>query len=528
MPTLAGRSVGNVQPTGQPVARKIPLMNADGFLSYRDKPELLESWLNGLGVRDPRRAGRDLLDLIDHAGPGRMELIGRIAVQLDTVLPRCPEPGMALANLEQFVAGQPDPEPALCKLAENIKTTEILLHVFSTSQYLSEVLIRDPGLLGWLQAGAERPDREALIEDLWSSLSGASTEAHQALAIRRFRLRETLRIGYNDIVRGLPLEVITLDLSNLADACTEAATRLARWWAEARFGPALRTDGSPARFVVLGLGKLGGTELNYSSDIDLVFLYDEDGRTSGPRVVSNAEFFARMGAEIVRLLTEHTARGVAYRVDMRLRPDGEQGALARSLDATLGYYETRGRTWERQALIKCRPVAGDLGLGRTFVEAVTPFIYRRYLGASEISEIKALKRRIEQRTVSAGAPILRSRRATVEFATSSSWSSFCSCCTAASIPRSAAPIPCWPFTSSNRSVASPPMNEASWMTPIAFFGGSSTGSRFFSTARLTRCPGAWKSCGRWRSGWATCRLDRAKTGPSPRTASWQTIAARPR
>ena len=378
-------------------------MNAEGFLSYRDKPELLESWLWGLGVRDPRRAGRDLQDLIDRAGPGRLELIARIAVQLDTVLPRCPEPGMALANLERFVAGQPDPEPGLRNLAENIKTTEILLQVFSTSQYLSEVLIRDPALLGWLQAGTERPDREAQIEDLWHSLCGASTEAHQALAIRRFRLREILRIGYNDIVRGLPMEVVTLDLSNLADACTEAATRLARWLAEARFGPALRADGSPARFVVLGLGKLGGTELNYSSDIDLVFLYDEDGRTSGPRVVSNAEFFARMGAELVRLLAEHTAQGVAYRVDMRLRPDGEQGVLARSLDATLGYYETRGRTWERQALIKCRPVAGDLGLGRTFIEAITPFIYRRYLGASEISEIKALKRRIEQRTVSAGA-----------------------------------------------------------------------------------------------------------------------------
>ena len=154
---------------------------------------------------------------------------------------------------------------------------------------------------------------------------------------------------------------------------------------------ALRADGKPARFVVLGLGKLGGTELNYSSDIDLVFLYDEDGRTSGPRVVSNAEFFTRMGAEIVRLLAEHTSQGVAYRVDMRLRPDGEQGTLARSLAATLGYYETRGRTWERQALIKCRPVAGDLELGATFVAAITPFIYRRYLGGSEIAEIKALE-----------------------------------------------------------------------------------------------------------------------------------------
>ncbi len=377
-------------------------MDADGLLSAGDKPEQLESWFSSLGVRDPRRAGRDFLDLVARAGPDRHDLIAQITVQLSSVLPRCPDPGMALANLERFVAGQNDPEPALRELAENIKTTEILLQVFSTSQFLSEVLIRDPGLLDWLQAGAERPDRQSLIEDLWNSLDRMSSEAQQALAIRRFRSRETLRIGYNDIVRGLPVEVITLDLSNLADACIEAATRLARRSAQDRFGPALRADGSPARFVVLGLGKLGGTELNFSSDIDLVFLYDEDGRTTGRRVVSNAEFFARMGAEIVRLLAEHTAQGVAYRVDMRLRPDGEEGALARSLAATLGYYETRGRTWERQALIKCRPVAGDLDLGRTFLEAITPFIYRRYLGASEISEIKAMKRRIEQRTVSAG------------------------------------------------------------------------------------------------------------------------------
>src|SRR5262249_24233822 len=220
--------------------------------------------------------------------------------------------------------------------------------------------------------------------------------------IRHFRLRETLRIGYNDIVRGSPLEVITLDLSNPADACMEAATRLARLWAESRFGTPRRQDGAPARFVVLGLGQLGGAELNYSSDIDLVFLYDEDGRTDGERVVSNMEFFERMGAEVVRLLAEQSALGQAYRVDMRLRPDGEQGALARSLEATLGYYVTRGRTWDRQALIKSRPVAGDLELGLTFVREVTPFIYRRYLAASEIAEIKTLKRRMEQRTFSAG------------------------------------------------------------------------------------------------------------------------------
>src|SRR5262249_28254642 len=151
------------------------------------------------------------------------------------------------------------------------------------------------------------------------------------------------------------------------------------------------------------LGKLGGEELNYSSDIDLIFLYDAEGQTAGPRAATNGEFFARLGGEIVRLLSDHTALGPAYRVDMRLRPEGDHGPLARSLPATLGYYETTGRTWERQALIKCRPVAGDLALGDQFLAAITPFVYRQYLGGAEIGEIKAMKRRIENRTRSAGA-----------------------------------------------------------------------------------------------------------------------------
>jgi glutamate-ammonia-ligase adenylyltransferase len=377
-------------------------MKADSFLAFHHIPDSLRGWLAGLGVRDPDRAARDLRDLVKHAGPGSLGALARIAVQLETVLPRCPDPGMALTSLERFIAAEQDPGPMLLDLATRPRTTEMLLQVFSTSQHLSELLIRDPALLPWLQSGPERRDREALIDELWNDLATARGEREQSLAIRRFRHRETLRIGYNDIVRGFPLEVITLDLSNLADACAEAAVRLARSWAEARFGVPGRADGGPARFVVLGLGKLGGGELNYSSDIDLLFLYDAEGASDGPRVVSNAEFFGRMGTEIVRILAEHSELGIAYRVDMRLRPDGEQGALARSLDATLGYYVSRGRTWERQALIKCRPVAGDLALGRTFVDAITSFVYRRYLGAAEIAEIKALKRRIEQRTVSAG------------------------------------------------------------------------------------------------------------------------------
>lgn len=372
----------------------------DWFRSILDDPATTRLWLGGLGVRDADRGLRDLRDLAARAGPTAP--MPRLAIQLDAILPRCPDPGMALTNLERFVAACPNPEEVLALLAESDRTTEIVVQLFSTSQHLSELLIRDPSLLGWLRSGPQRLDRDALAADLWESLRGVPDDDGRRLALRHFRQREMLRIGYNDIVRGLPLEVITLDLSALADACVEGACRLARARVEARHGVPCSPDGVPARFVVLALGKLGGEELNYSSDIDLIFLYDDEGQTTGPRAASNAEFFARMGGEIVRLLADHTALGLAYRVDMRLRPEGDQGALARSLAATLGYYETNGRTWERQALIKCRPIAGDLDLGRTFVDAITPFVYRRYLSAAEINEIKAMKRRIEQRTLSAG------------------------------------------------------------------------------------------------------------------------------
>nr|WP_303652551.1 bifunctional [glutamate--ammonia ligase]-adenylyl-L-tyrosine phosphorylase/[glutamate--ammonia-ligase] adenylyltransferase [Paludisphaera mucosa] len=363
---------------------------------------MTRKWLQGLGVRDLDRGLRDLEDLARHAGPEPRPLLARIAGQFDVVLPRSSDPGMALTNFERYVAALPDPPSGLAQLAARPRTTETLLQVFSTSQHLSELLIRRPELIDWLQSGADRRDRGTLIADLWNTLTAEGPVEDPRIVLRRFRLRETLRIGYNDIVRGFPLEVTTADLSYLADACVEAATRLARASVERRFGSPTCADGRPARFAVLGLGKLGGIELNYSSDIDLIFLYDEVGATTGPRVVTNAEFFARMSAEIVQLLSDHTALGMAYRVDMRLRPEGEQGVLVQSFDATMGYYVTRGRTWERQALIKCRTVAGDLGLGGGFIEAITPFIYRRYLSASEISEIKSLKRRIEQRTVSAG------------------------------------------------------------------------------------------------------------------------------
>ncbi len=386
--------------SGHGIMAVLPIVTLDRAWVLLDDPETARRWLSGLGIRDVERGFRDLRDLSRRGSSAR--ILAKLATALHALLPRCPDPGMALTNLERFVSANPLPEAALEGLVDETRALEILIQLFSTSQHFSELIIRDPASPAWLREGSDRRDRTTLIAELWDSVREAGDDEAERLTLRRFRRRETLRVGYNDIVRGLPLELITLDLSHMADACVEAAYRLARRRAEGRHGVPRGRDASPARFVVLGLGKLGGEELNYSSDIDLIFLYDDEGQTDGTRSISNAEFFARMGGELVRLLADHSSLGQAYRVDMRLRPEGEQGALARSLGATLGYYETTGRTWERQALIKCRPVAGDLGLGREFLDAIEPFVYRRYLGGAEIGEIKALKRRIEGRTVSAG------------------------------------------------------------------------------------------------------------------------------
>ena len=364
-----------------------------------DSPAAEETrrWLARAGVDDLDRGARDLRDIARRGLDDRAhaELIAR----LGRLLPACPDPGLALTQLDRFLAAGGLAAPLLA----DPRAAEVAVRILGSSPFLGEILIGDPPLLGWLRDGPDRRDAATLVEELWAELTAAEGDDARRDALRGFRRREMLRIGYNDIVRELPLDVTSEDLSHLAEACVEAARRIAEGHALRRHGTPIGPEGLPSKFVVLALGKLGGEELNYSSDIDLIFLYDEEGQTDGPRSVSNAEHFARLGGEVVRILADPAALGAAYRVDMRLRPEGGQGALARSLAATLGYYETSGRTWERQALIKCRPIAGDASLGRRFLEAIEPFVYRRYLGGAEIGEIKAMKRRIEARTRVQGA-----------------------------------------------------------------------------------------------------------------------------
>ena len=184
---------------------------------------------------------------------------------------------------------------------------------------------------------------------------------------------------------------------DLADALIEAALGVVeRWEAERHGEPLGASSNEPQRLAVLALGKLGGRELNLSSDVDLIFTFAEDGRTASG--LSNRNFFTRVGQHLIEALHSVTEDGFTFRVDMRLRPYGGSGALVMDSAAMTGYFETQGRDWERYAFIKARPCAGDLAVGAAFLDAIEPFVYRRYLDFGAIDEMRAMKaRRMDDR-----------------------------------------------------------------------------------------------------------------------------------
>lgn len=376
-------------------------MHADNLHRCLESLEHARPLLHLWNVNDAERGQRNLQHLAQSLG---VQPLRELCPVLTRLLPRCADPDMALNNLERFLAN-PVAALHLPALLENrARGLEVLLQLLSTSHFFTDLLSLNPDFLDMLRVPLRRsPTPEELRDQLQADVDAAGDDQALLRAFRRFRNQQILRIGTNDIIRDRPLEEITQDLSHVADAALEVALATALRNLRRRYGQATQPDGEPCRVAVLAFGKHGGQELNYSSDIDLMFLYEEDGVTrGGTRSVSHDEFFPRVVSEVVRLLSAHTAHGQAYRVDLRLRPEGERGPLARSLASTLAYYDTLGRTWERQALIKVRPVAGDRALGQRFLQAIESFVYRKYLTVAEINEIKLVKRRIEQKTSRAG------------------------------------------------------------------------------------------------------------------------------
>jgi len=233
-------------------------------------------------------------------------------------------------------------------------------------------------------------DWDRALADL---LTPGASEHESLAALRTFRHREMLRILWRDHAQLASLEEAFEALSQLADCCIRAALSVATATLEQKYGTPCGADsGQPQSLVVLGMGKLGGNELNFSSDIDLIFAYPEAGLTRGGRQeLDNQSYFIRLGQMVIRLLDAVTEDGFAFRVDMRLRPYGDSGALVGSYNALEVYYQEQGREWERYAMIKARPITGTPEAQESLMNMLGSFVYRRYTDFSVIAALREMK-----------------------------------------------------------------------------------------------------------------------------------------
>ena len=279
--------------------------------------------------------------------------------------------------------------------SEIIKSSK---YVFAFSDFVAASCTRDPAVL------TDLIDSEDIFQGRQSNgyasrlktlLADAGDEESLMRQLRCCRRREMVRIAWRDLAGWADLDETMADLSSFADACIHGALNvLYQWQCEISGIPRAR-NGSEQHLVVLGLGKLGARELNFSSDVDLIFAYPQTGSTSGNgQSTGNADFFTRLSRRLIKVIGQPTADGFVFRVDARLRPFGEGGPLTMDFDAMEQYYQQQGREWERYALIKARAVAGGIEAGKRLLEKLHPFIYRRYLDYSAFESLREMKQLI--------------------------------------------------------------------------------------------------------------------------------------
>ena len=284
-----------------------------------------------------------------------------------------------------------------CKALEEHRRE--ILCVWAASPFAAKTCIQNPHLLPELfkSGDLKRPYKVSEIaERVRKAVESADSEDAFKRCLRKLRRREWLRIAWRDLSGQAELDETLRELSELAEHSVDRALDYCYRALCQTFGAPCNRAGEEQRLVVLGMGKLGGCELNFSSDIDLIFAYPEEGQTSGARAIDNQQFFVRLGQKLIKVLAELTAHGFVFRIDMRLRPFGDAGPLALSIDAMEDYYQTHGRDWERYALIKARAIAGDRKAGGELLKRLRPFVYRRYLDYGAFGSLRDMKALIDE------------------------------------------------------------------------------------------------------------------------------------
>jgi glutamate-ammonia-ligase adenylyltransferase len=343
--------------------------------------------------------------------PALLEAIGRTA-----------DPDQALNHWERWLASGVSRSAVLDYLRSAPRMLDLVCAIFGNSDSLAFTLVRDPLLLYWLAQQnvlSIAPTRAGMERTIRQSLEGVIATELKLDLLRRFRHREMLRIGVRDLVRLADVVETTASLSDLASVLIDAAYSIVNTDLRARFGIPMHKSRQgrwvETGFTVIAMGKLGGHELNYSSDVDVLYVCGSHEGGTKPTVsglpkakgfkqrrLSNEEYFEILARELTKALTEQTREGYVYRVDLRLRAEGSVGQLTRSLDDYAKYYRTRGQVWERLALLKAWPIAGSKEVGKSFIKMVRPFVLAptsKRLDVEQelaiVEEVRSVKERID-------------------------------------------------------------------------------------------------------------------------------------
>ena len=348
-----------------------------------------------------------LVEEIEFQNPSRSrEQMARLAeglpeavfTRIQVLLASVPEPDQAVLYLERLRSENP---AGFDRIASSPATLGYLITVFSYSKFLSDAVVQHPEWLLQLTISGDL-HRVLSADELGQRLLDfvAREGVPAPLDLARFRRRQLLRIMLRDVLGLAPLADVTEEISNLADAVLDLTYHRIRDELTERHGAPRLADGRPCGFSVISLGKLGGGELNYSSDIDLMFIYTASGETDGAEPITNKEFFKKIANRLTELLSTYTAEGQCYRVDLRLRPDGRLGEVAISIEGARSYYEQRGRDWELQMLIKARVSAGEAEPGSALLDYVEPMIYSTTLDFRAVEAVSETRARIHEKLAS--------------------------------------------------------------------------------------------------------------------------------
>jgi len=375
------------------------------LLDTKAEPDLVKDMLAERRLEEVDRAFENLAMLRGGAVKGNItersrRILQQIAPPFLQALLESPDPDMALANAERFLTVIGGRSAYYALLAENREALRLLATLFGTSEFLSKILINHPELLESMVSRSYTSmikPREVMDEELSALLLQAEDFEERLDVLRRYRNEEFLRIGLNDIHGHLGQGAIAVQLSCLAEVCLEEAHRLAATELT-RFGrPSYQEDGQShgAGLAIIGMGKLGGEELNYHSDLDIIFIYDRQGNTTGDKQISNHEYFAKLAQKLISILSTQTREGYVYKLDTRLRPSGNAGPLVTSLESFHSYHRHEAQVWERQAMAKARVVIGEPDLRNAINDVIRQTVYGSSLEDDGRQEIHRLRMRME-------------------------------------------------------------------------------------------------------------------------------------